>query len=201
MELTEVIAYGSVLISEQKKVYLHNRFIRSEWVRFFSLSIRTSTKIGKEKMEPWTETFGSVTLKNKINKQKKENTKKKPNHKDDKKKGMKLKILLIFTFSVLHQVLLGFFVCFGLVWGFCLFYFISCVSSPPSKHQARSCNEIFQLDDGSYFWSESNSNAPHKRIWQLGFWCEPLHKNKSPSPPTKKWESKTRKNNKQTKYI
>lgn len=30
MELTEVIAYGTVLTSEQKNVYLHNRFIRAE---------------------------------------------------------------------------------------------------------------------------------------------------------------------------
>lgn len=88
-------------------------------------------------MEPWTETFGSVTLKNKINKQKKENTKKKPNHKDDKKKGMKLKILLIFTFSVLHQVLLGFFCLFwvGLGFLFVLFYILRKQSSLKTPSQ------------------------------------------------------------------
>lgn len=30
MELTELIAYGTVLMSEQKEVYIHNRFIRFE---------------------------------------------------------------------------------------------------------------------------------------------------------------------------
>lgn len=30
MELTEVNAYGTVLTSEQNKVYLHNRFIRAK---------------------------------------------------------------------------------------------------------------------------------------------------------------------------
>lgn len=65
------------------------------------------------------------------------------------KKGMKPKILLIFTFSISHQVALvwGFLSWFG---AFVCFIFLSCVSSPPSKHQGRFCNEIFQLDNISY---------------------------------------------------
>lgn len=120
MELTELIAYGTVLISEQKKVYLHNRFIRYELVRFLSLSVRTSVNKERKKKGPWTEASGSATLENKqTNKrQNKQKKKKKTNHKDDKK-SMKPKILLIFIFPISHEVVLGFF-CFGLVWGFCL---------------------------------------------------------------------------------
>lgn len=137
MELTD---YIWKCIKVRTEVYFHNRFIRSEPLRFSSPSIRTSKNKENKNTSP-----GLTLWFNKQNKQTNENIGGEKSTKNSKKKkGTKPKILLNFIFFVSHQVAmeLGFFFLVGLgvfVWVF--FYFV--LSSPPSKHQVRFCNEIF----------------------------------------------------------
>jgi len=107
------------------------------------------------------------------------------------KKGMKPKILLTFTFSVSYQLELEIF-CFELVRIFYLFYFLSCVAVLPQNIKPDSA--MFQLDDVSYLWSESNSSVPNNRIWPLRFWCGLLIKTSPhPSPQKKNQKAKQKK--------